>query len=54
MWECHVDDSSESRYCVILGRYLLSVLDFFSGNVIKEGDGLFEWFTDPIFNLGKY
>ena len=25
-WECHMDDSAESRYDLIIDRYLLSVL----------------------------
>ena len=26
MWNCHVDDSAEGRYYVVLGRYILTAL----------------------------
>ena len=41
----HVDDSTESRYNMILGRYLLTKLGLylkFSEHVIIGGDGLYE------------
>ena len=41
-WNCHVDDITNGRYIMILGRYLLKELGFnlkTSNHVIKKHDG---------------
>ena len=53
-WECHVDESSESRYDMILGKYLLTVLGLyldFSYNLITGGGRPFEGLTRPMIDL---
>ena len=44
-WKCHVAKSTNIRYDMILGRYLLTALGLdlkFSENVILGGDGPFK------------
>ena len=56
-WEFHVDNSTENRYGMKLGRYIQTCLvlklkrpkDF-----IKRGDGPFERRTSSMVDLGMY
>ena len=55
--ECYVGDYYESRYGMIMGRYLLSVLGSnfkIPQKVIEGGDIPFERCTSPIVDLGTY
>ena len=54
-WECHVDDSANGRYDMILEKYLLTELVLnlkFSDYVIKAYDGTFKVSTTPMVYLG--
>ena len=54
MWECHVDDSSESRHDMVFGRDLFAylVLDLkLSKFVITVGDGPYEGCTAPMIEM---
>ena len=56
-WNCHVDDSSRSRYGMILGRDLLSEMGSIlppSEHIIKADDGPFKGSTAPMVDLGEY
>ena len=57
MWECHMDNSTEIRYAMTLGQYLLSELGLnlkFSNHVIKEGDGPFKRCSASTFHLDMH
>ena len=57
MWKCHVDDSANSRYNIILVRDLSTELVLnvkFSENFTKADDGTFKGSTTPIVDLGTY
>ena len=56
-WKFHIDESTNSRYYIILGRYLLTalVLDLkFSGNVIIGREGPYEGWLAHIIDVSKY
>ena len=51
-----MDDSTESRYDIILGKYTLATLGLsfeFSGNIIKGCERTFEVHTKSMGDLGK-
>ena len=53
-WNCHVDDSSKSRYYMNLGRYLLRYLLLnlkFYDNFIEAYDGTFKMSTTPMDDI---
>ena len=57
IWKCHVDESANGRYDIILGRDLLSELELnfkSSDHAIEAYDGPSEGFTTPIVDLGTY
>ena len=54
-WLFQVDDSTESRYYIILARYILTylLLDFkFCKHVISGGDILYEGLISPMVDMG--
>ena len=56
-WKCHVDNSINSGYNVILGRDLLTslVLDLnFSKNIVTGGEGLYEGYLATMVYASKY
>ena len=56
-WYFHVDDSAKGRYDMILGRDILTCLEFnleFSDCVIEAYDGTFKGTTAPMVDLGTY
>ena len=56
-WKCHVDDSANCGYGMILGRDIWTELGLnskFSVHVIKSDDGTFEGSTTPMVDLGTY
>ena len=56
-WECHVYDSTEGRYDMILGRDLLTVLGLYSKmseQVITVGDGPYKGYTAPMLYMCTY
>ena len=56
-WECHVDDSAEGRYRMILGQDLLTDLELdlnISKQVILVGDETYKWCTDPMVDMSDY
>ena len=57
MWKCHVDESTNCRYKIILGRDLLTTLGLdlkFSENVIIGGEGPYEGCSAPMVDVKKY
>ena len=56
-WKCHVDEYTNGRYDMILGRDLLTALGIdlnFSKNVISGGEGPYEGCSAPIFDVINY
>ena len=56
-WECHVRESTNSRYDMILGRDLLTALGMdmkFSDNIIIGGEGPYEQFSAPMVDGSNY
>ena len=56
-WKCPVNDSTEVRYDIILGRDILTELGLnlkFFDHVIKAYDGNFKGYTEPMAGLGTY
>ena len=56
-WKCHLDDSTEARYNMILGRDQLTELGLnskWSDHVIEAYDGLLKVSTAPIVHFGPY
>ena len=56
-WKYHVDKSTNGRYDMILGRYLLTalVLDIkFSDNVIICREGPYEGCSEPMVDVSNY
>ena len=56
-WKCHMDDSANGRYDMILGQHKLIELVLylkFSEHVIKVDDGPFKGYTTPMVDLDKY
>ena len=56
-WNCHVDDSTKSRYHMILGIDILKSLVLnikSSDNFIGENDGPFKVSTAPMVDMGMY
>ena len=56
-WECHIRESTNSRYDMILGRDLLTalVMDLkFSDNIIIGGEGPYEQFSAPMVDGSNY
>ena len=56
-WKCHVDESTKSRYDMILGRYLLTkqVLNIKCSNIVIAADDIpFKGATASMFYLGTY
>ena len=56
-WKCHVDDSDEVRYDMILGQDLLTELVLnlkLSDQVIEADDGTFKVSTIPMVDLCMY
>ena len=56
-WKFHMDYSTIGRYNIILGRYLLTDLglDFnFSNRIIVGGEGPYEGFSAPMFDVSNY
>ena len=54
-WKCHVDDSIQGRYGMILGIYLLTSLGLdcrLSDHTIKAYDGRFKVSTSCMVDLG--
>ena len=57
MCTCHVDNYTEGRYNMILGRYLITtmVLDIkFSDNIIIDRAGTHEGFLAPMVDRNNY
>ena len=53
----HINDSSECKYNMILGRDLLTDLGldiFFSKTSISVGDGTYEGWTTPMIEMTTY
>ena len=56
-WKCHVDKSTNGRYDMILGRYLLTALGLnikFYKNVIIGGEGPYEGCSESMVDISKY
>ena len=56
-WKCHVDESTNGRYDMILGRDLLTTLGLdlkFSENIMIGGKGPYEGCSAPIVDLNYY
>ena len=56
-WKCHVDNYTNIRYDMILGRYLLTALGLdikFSKNIIICGDGPFKECPAPMLDVSTY
>ena len=56
-WKCHIDDSIDSRYDIILGRYLPTelVLDLnFSSHVIIGGNVPYKNCSAPMADVTDY
>ena len=54
--KCHVDESTNSRYDITLGRDLLIALGMdlkFSENVIIGGEGLYEGCSIPMVDVSN-
>ena len=57
VWECHVDESTNGTYDIILGRDLLIPLGLdlkFSENVIIGGEGPYEGCSSPMVDISNY
>ena len=55
--QCHVDNKTNSRYDIILGRDLLTTLGLdliFSQNLIIGGEGSYEGCLAPMADLSNY
>ena len=56
-WKCHVDESTNGRYNMILDRDLITTLEMdimFSDNVIIGADIKYEWCTATIVDVSNY
>ena len=56
-WKCHVAKSTNSRYGMILGRYLLATLGLylkFSENIILGDDGPLKGCSAPMVDVITY
>ena len=56
-WKYHVDESTNSKYDMILVRDLLTVLGLdlkFSDNVIIFGEGPYEGCSTPMVDISNY
>ena len=56
-WKCHVEESANGKYDMILGRYLLTSLGLnlkFSGNVMHVGEGPYKWCSAPMVDVNNY
>ena len=56
-WKCHVDNKTNSRYDVILGRYLLTALGLdlkFSKTLNISDEGPCEECSEPMTDLSNY
>ena len=56
-WKFHVAKSTNSRYNMILGRYLLTALGLdvkFFENIILGGDGQFKGYSSPMVDVSAY
>ena len=56
-WECHVAKSTNIRYDMILGIYLLAALGLdikYSDNIILGGDGPFKGLLVPTVDISTY
>ena len=56
-WKCHVDNSTYSRYGMILGRDLLTALVLglkLSKNIVVVREGTYEGFLAPLFDVSNY
>ena len=55
-WKCHVEESTNSRYDIILGRDLINALGMdlkFSENIIVDGEGLHEGLSAPMVDVSN-
>ena len=56
-WKCHVDESTNSSYNMILGRDLLATLGLairFYKNVMHGGEGPYKGCSAPILDINNY
>ena len=56
-WKCHINESTNGRYGIILGRYLLTALETdlkFYKNVIIGGKGPYEGCSAPMVDVRNY
>ena len=56
-YKCHVDESTNSRYNMILGRDLLTALVLtlkFSENFICGGEGPYKGCSEPMVDVNNY
>ena len=56
-WNCYVGESTNGRYGIILGGYLLTDLVLnskLSNHIIEANDGPFKGSTAPMVDMGTY